>query len=311
MNQVLNVYFFNLSSACERYGQEGKVDYLEGLLEATRELSHIDRSEVFQQLLLTYTREGKIDKALGLWTLLQEESVAPTDKFLMHLADFLKANNLDVPFIIPSTAKVPETELDESKVEKKQQSKLLTPQNKFEKAVTSGNLNVALSIKNKEPQDYINFSNVSTLLEKLTTGGRLEEAVDLTIDAAKKGKLPDRSKVRFLLNTLAAKGDLDSFDKLDRQFTEDQKRTLSFDNRRCNAYISSGAEKMNEYLDSLLAKISAATSEEDLKLLQFSFPKGGMLGLISNPASIPKCKSSLSLLIVQEFSMNLYQTDYV
>lgn len=263
-------------------------------MEATRELSHIDRSEVFQQLLLTYTREGNVDKALGLWTLLQEESVAPTDKFLIHLADFLKANNLDVPFIIPATAEVRETKKDEGKVERKQQSKMLSPQDKFKKAVTSGDLDVALSIKNKEPQDNVNLGNVSTLLEKLTIGGRLDEAVDLTIDAAKKGKLLENSKLRFLLNTLASKGDLDSFDKLDQHFTEDQKRSLSFDNRRCNAYISSGTEKLNDYLNSLLAKISAAQSEEDLKLLQFSFPKGGMLGLISNPASIPKCKYKLS-----------------
>lgn len=269
------MFLFNLSSACERYGQEGKVDYLEGLLEATRELSHIDRSEVFQQLLLSYTRKGMVDKALGLWTLLQEESVAPTDKFLIHLADFLKANDMDVPFIIPSAAEVTPTETkhDEKKIERKQQSKI-PHQVKIPKAVASRDLNV----------------NVSTLLEKLTIEGRLEEAVELTIDTAKKGNLPDPSKVRFLLNSLASKGDLDSFDKLDQQFTEDHKRTLSFDNRRCNAYISSGAEKLNEYLNSLLAKISAAQSEEDLKLLQFSFPKGGMLGLISNPASIPKCK---------------------
>jgi hypothetical protein len=45
-----------INSACERYQQEGKVAPLEGLVEATRDISHIDRSDIYYHLLLSYCK---------------------------------------------------------------------------------------------------------------------------------------------------------------------------------------------------------------------------------------------------------------
>ncbi|CAH1646499.1 unnamed protein product [Spodoptera littoralis] len=90
-----------LDDACQRYVEDGKSEYLEGLLEATRELSNVDRSNIFYHLLVTYCKANETDKALGLWTLLQEEGEVPSDQFLTHLGNHLIAKNREVPFVIP------------------------------------------------------------------------------------------------------------------------------------------------------------------------------------------------------------------
>jgi len=52
--------------ACERYQQEGMVQSLEGLIEATKDLNHIDRNNIFYNLLLSYCKEDQPEKALGI-----------------------------------------------------------------------------------------------------------------------------------------------------------------------------------------------------------------------------------------------------
>lgn len=79
-----------INSACERYQLEGLVKPLEGLKDATKDLNHIDRSDIYYQLLLSYIKQETVDKALGLWTQMQEEDVAPSDLFLYKLGSFLK-----------------------------------------------------------------------------------------------------------------------------------------------------------------------------------------------------------------------------
>lgn len=90
-----------INTACERYRQEGMVQPLEGLIEATKDLNHIDRMEIYYNLLLSYIKEKQPEKALGLWTKLQEEDIAPSENFLIKLANFLRENQLEVPFVVP------------------------------------------------------------------------------------------------------------------------------------------------------------------------------------------------------------------
>lgn len=43
-----------LQLACERYKNDGLVAPLEGLVEATKDMSHVDRSDIYYNLLLSY-----------------------------------------------------------------------------------------------------------------------------------------------------------------------------------------------------------------------------------------------------------------
>jgi pentatricopeptide repeat protein len=47
------------------------------------------------------------DKALGLWTRMQEEDVQPSDEFLSVLGNFLKKEGREVPFVIPEIVEAP------------------------------------------------------------------------------------------------------------------------------------------------------------------------------------------------------------
>jgi len=57
-----------INVACERYRKDGNSETLEGLIQATRDLNHIDRNEIFYNLLLTYCNADDKGKALDLWT---------------------------------------------------------------------------------------------------------------------------------------------------------------------------------------------------------------------------------------------------
>lgn len=46
-------------------------------------------------------QQNDCEKALGLWTSMQEENIQPTETFLIKLGEFLKNNGREVPFIIP------------------------------------------------------------------------------------------------------------------------------------------------------------------------------------------------------------------
>lgn len=73
-----------------RFQQEGLVKPLEGLKDATKDLNHIDRGDIYYQLLLSYIKQDDPEKSLGLWTQMQEEDLAPTDQFLFTLGSFLQ-----------------------------------------------------------------------------------------------------------------------------------------------------------------------------------------------------------------------------
>lgn len=90
-----------ITSICERYRMEGMVKPLEGLKDATKDLNHIDRSDIYYQLLLSYLKQEDADKAIGLWTQMQEEDVAASDEFLRKLGKYLSARNIAVPFVLP------------------------------------------------------------------------------------------------------------------------------------------------------------------------------------------------------------------
>lgn len=92
-----------LNVVCERYQQEGTTSALEGLLEATKDMTHIDRRDIFQHLLTTHIKNDQPDKALGVWTQMQEEDVQPNDAFLVDLANYLEKKGIEVPFVKPST----------------------------------------------------------------------------------------------------------------------------------------------------------------------------------------------------------------
>lgn len=278
-----------INSACERYLKENMLSALEGLVEATRDLSNIDRAEIYYSLLQTYIKEVSPEKALGLWTAMQEEDITPTDIFLTKLAEFLKAEGQEVPFHVPKvvveTPKVEkaekklkaapktETAIKEPKVQKKREVELSPNVAAFKTALKTGNVDEILSSMQKlQPSEKISLTERSIVIETLLKNDQLAKATEMVLELMRENVHPIPRIFRFYLNKLATSGDTATLDKIGSQLSSETKKLVSFDNRRCHSFVAGG--KAEEYLKSLEDAIDNATTPEEITKVGEEFPRG-------------------------------------
>jgi leucine-rich PPR motif-containing protein len=286
-----------INFACERYRQEGMTESLEGLMEATKDLNHIDRGEIFYNLLLSYCKENNPNKALGLWTKLQEENIPPTDQFLIKLSEFLKSNNLEVPFVVskPESKSTPPsqkaakvvkndvkttiTSVDASTPPNPRAEKL----NAFRQAIKTGDIDCALISKQNLPaSDKLSITDQSLLIEGLIKQSRLNEASKIVKEMLSTNLHPSPRVFRFFLNKVAAAGDILLLEEIGKYLTPDVKKIVSFDNRMCHANIVAG--KSIDYLKKLEDDIQNAKTDQEVADIAEKFPRGGAVGILDeNP----------------------------
>lgn len=294
-----------IDTACERYKNEGMVESLEGLIEATRDLSHIDRNKIYYSLLLSYCKSEDAEKALGLWTKMQEEDITPSDEFLIKLAELLESKKMTVPFVVPQTEK---QQTKKSKIEavakvvqdsvKKPsaaanlatQAKATTNLALFRKALINNDLEAALTHKNHlKTSEQPSLMDNSHLIEQLVRADRLSEATKYVNELLSNNLHPIPKIFKFYLNRIANTGDLETLERIGDQLTEEQKRLVSFDNRYCNANIVAG--KVEQYFKKLSDDIAGAKSPEEVTKLAEKFPRGGALGILEkHPELVGQCK---------------------
>ena len=294
-----------IDTACERYKNEGMVEPLEGLVEATRDLSHIDRNKIYYSLLLSYSKSEDAEKALGLWTKMQEENITPNDAFLMKLAELLESKNMNVPFVVPQSQKevARKTKIEavakaaEDSVKKSSGTAQTTTQNKtasnlslFRKALNSNDLDAAINYKNQlKPSEQASISDVSHLIEQLVRADRLSEAGKYVNEMLANKNYPTPKIFKFFLNRVANAGDLETLQSIGDQLNDEQKRMVSFDNRFCHANIVAG--KVEQYFKKLSDEIAAVKSSEEVAKLAEKFPRGGALGILDkHPELVSQCK---------------------
>lgn len=277
-----------IDNACERYKNEGLVEPLERLVEATKDLHHIDRNNIYYTLLLSYCKAEDAEKALGLWTKMQEEDVTPSDAFLLKLAELLKSKNIEIPFVIPqqeqsiwSDTKKSEsnqTHPNQTNLKRLRQSSSSNIYN-FRKAIESGDVDTAIQIKNNlRTNEELSITDVSYLIEELLRASRLNEATKLVNELLVKKQQPRTNVFRFYLNAVCATGDVKTMQEIGDQLTDENKKLLSFENRICNAYIMAG--EAENFMDTMLHDIKNAKSAEEISKLESKFPRGGALGIL-------------------------------
>ncbi|XP_065092380.1 leucine-rich PPR motif-containing protein, mitochondrial [Ochlerotatus camptorhynchus] len=276
-----------IESACERYHVEGKTHSLEGLMEATKDLNHIDRSAIYYKLLKSYINEKQPEKALGLWTTMQEEDEAPTDEFLIELSNFLKANGYEVPFVAPNapvptrkTTKVEEN-IKSSATRPADPKKVLSPTLKeFKAASKSGDVDRLLVAKEKlTGNDKLNLTEQSLVIEALVNRDRLNDASKLVLELLEQNLHPIPRIFKYFLNKLATSGDLATFEHIGEMITDEVKRLISFDNRLCHAHIAGG--NVEQYIKKLEDTVDSIKSKEEAEAAAKHFPIGGAAGILS------------------------------
>ncbi|XP_063242318.1 leucine-rich PPR motif-containing protein, mitochondrial [Bacillus rossius redtenbacheri] len=277
--------YSRMNAICEHYTQEGRVEHLEGLAEATRDLSHIDRAHIYFHLLKSYYKAKDVDKAVGLWTRMQEEDVQPSDQFLALLGAFLQEQGRHVPFAVPSVAPPPPVPPRRPGVTS------VTPESdlsRLRQALAYDDADHALEVMDKMQRagQSVNRLMQSSLVEKLIKANRLGEASKMVLSMLEKESTPTNRVFNFLMNRLAMAGDVDTLVKIGAHLTPDQKKAVTYDNRLCNAYASSG--RSSEYLGLLERELEQAR-DEDLDQIAEKFPRGGAVGLLEeHPEVVPQ-----------------------
>lgn len=278
-----------INTACERYLQEQMPSALEGLVEATKDLNHIDRAEIYYTLLQTYIKDASAEKALGLWTKMQEEDTTPSDLFLAKLAELLKSQNIEVPFTVPEITTAPV----EAKVERKSQpvatsaAPISDTLSTFRTALKAGDIDEILNTRqNLQAKDKVSLMDKSLILEALVKSGRLNQATNLVFELLQQNMNPIPRIFRFYLNKLAATGDSETIERIGQLLNDDQKKVLSFDNRFCHSFISGG--KADEYLKQLEMEIDGAVTEQEIKKIGEKFPRGGAVGILERKPEFTK-----------------------
>jgi pentatricopeptide repeat protein len=106
---------------------------------------------VLVYLLIVYLifigKSKDTDKALGLWTRMQEEDVQPSDEFLSALGNFLKEEGREVPFVIPEIVEakpVADTYSGKKSHDSQETERALTVTQKFRQALRRNDLDDAL-----------------------------------------------------------------------------------------------------------------------------------------------------------------------
>lgn len=235
--------------------------YLEGLLKATKHLNHIDRSNIFYHLLVTYCKADETDKALGVWTVLQEDGEVPTDQFLKTLGDHLKSKNRPIPFVMPQETPV----------------KIIKTENIAEKT-TKPNANAT-------PTKADITKNIETLIHD----GKLNEAMDMAIMSIKSGTMPKANVLKFLLKNLADEGNVEKIDQLGEYISETMKRSVTYNDKKTLAVFKRG--EASKHVDNLLESVRAANTEEELQTELKNFPRSNALAaIITHEENIGKCE---------------------
>lgn len=247
--------------------QEGKSEYLEGLLEATKELSHIDRTNIFYHLLITYCKANETDKALGLWTLLQEEGEIPSEQFLAYLGNYLKSKNCKVPFAMPEVPFAGQNQIETKPKESKPKADTVRPP------------------KSVKPTK----NEVSQTIENLVKNERPSEAMEVAMKAIQQGVMPTSKVMKFMLKTLAEAGNVEKIQHLGNCINETMRRNVTYDDKLTLAIFNRGAGA--QHIDSLLQSVNTAKTDEDLEIILKKFPRSNALAsIMNNEDLLKKCK---------------------
>ncbi|XP_045768937.1 leucine-rich PPR motif-containing protein, mitochondrial [Maniola jurtina] len=82
---------------CERFADEKKIHALEAIAECAKKLRNFDVEEIYNMMLEVYQRDDNCQEALSLWYKMQENEIAPSQKFVRNLCALCKANNKQIP----------------------------------------------------------------------------------------------------------------------------------------------------------------------------------------------------------------------
>lgn len=208
---------------------------------------------------MTYCKANETDKALGLWTILQEEGEIPSELFLTYLGKHLQSKNREVPFIVPE---------NQSKTKKQPKP---------------------TESKKQTPKDGPTKQSVSDQVEELVKMGKPEQAMDFALKSIQDGKVPKANVLKFLLKNLATIGSVDKIEALGSYLNDNMRRNVTYDDKLTLAVFVRGSGA--DHVDKLYEAVNTASNDQDLDVALRRFPRSNALAsVMDDDELVKKCE---------------------
>lgn len=205
---------------------------------------------------MTYCKANETDKAVGLWTILQEEGEVPSNQFLLYLGNHLKSKNMEVPFVLP----------EEPKQEKPKKKQIVKPM-----------------------QNLPTKNQISEKIEMLVKNGDAVKAMDVAVESIEKGTMPKSAVLKYVLKTLAEAGNVEKIQLLDKYLTEPSRRRLTYDDKLTLAMFNKGSGA--KHIDDMVEQVQNAVSDEEFEAILTKFPRSNALAsILNNETLVAKCE---------------------
>lgn len=206
-----------LETICQRLLNSGHISELEQFVSLTKSLFGIDRDRMYQFLLQGYDNDG--EKALEVWSTMQEEDVQPSAQTLNLIAQILIKQGLPVPFEVPAGSQLVSRRLE-------------TP-----------HINRTVS----RTRDII--TSKTSIISKLLIEKNIEEAKSVLVEMLDSGLHPTFMILRSCLSEISRTGDTLFMANIKNKLDAEVRKRVFFNTFSSIALVSSGG--VEDFLDQL------------------------------------------------------------
>lgn len=230
---------FALNRMMESLLTAGEIDVMERLVSSTKDLKYLNRESQYCLLLQGYIQTNAVDKALEMWTAIQEEDLMPSLKILGPLAIFLKENGREIPF-----------EYKEEILQAERSDKVQDLKFEFHKSIRMNRVDEALKIKEelKNLGLELTLGEECSIIEQLLKSEMIEKARDLINDLTAKGRFPSPRIYQLLFQKMIANGMVKELDDMIDTLPAALKQASWFTSMFVRAHQSSSPEDLERCL---------------------------------------------------------------
>uniref|UniRef100_A0A8D8WCH4 Leucine-rich PPR motif-containing protein, mitochondrial n=1 Tax=Cacopsylla melanoneura TaxID=428564 RepID=A0A8D8WCH4_9HEMI len=267
----------------EYYANNSDFEKIENLLKVTQDIETFDRSAIYLTLVNLYSKNNEADKALALWTQMQEDNETPSDKFLHSLATLLRKNGREVPFAVPKqSVKVKEISIEEQKQKPK---KVETKDGNMRSLIQSGNAAAAAKLYQNTKSDLSIMTRL-LLIPFLLKNNLATEAAQVISDITPEQLENIRNPRR--LGDILRDCTVTELTLLEPKLNEELKRNSLFSTYLMKAHLK--ADTIKAYLDQIKTDLTQAeTNQDKLTSCVQKLGMGGLLATLDNrPDLLPQ-----------------------
>ena len=233
--------------AAERMVTMNEIEHLEKFVELVSQVSGVEKEPVYYQLIRGYSSRNEPNKALDVWTTMQEQEVIPSPQTLRYLGSFLEESGLPVPF-----------DYSQPKQQKQSSQEARSKTDgvsKYSSSVRTGDLDEVLDQRKKllSSGQSLPVTAESSLIERLIASDRHTEAVNIMKDLIQKGLFPIPRAIRQVIGVLNKNGDVETMKSLEGKLPEQLKNQSWYTNQLAYCYLTAGKEEtlLNDVLPAL------------------------------------------------------------